>query len=81
MRYEDATAFVPVFSSSPAVRYLIAQETAGEQLCSEATGTGVNHPDRPLPPGPRFGDADSSIDRGDCVHQVRVNDKLPDLSR
>ncbi len=81
MRYEDAVAFVPAFSTTPSVRYLIARETAGEQLCSSPVGTGVNEPPRESPPGPRFGDADTALERGDCVHQLRVNDKLTDRAR
>jgi hypothetical protein len=82
MRYESAEAFVPAVSTTPATRYYVGGEIAGDQMCADTEGTGVNDATaRPSPPGPRYGDANVSTDRGDCVHQIRVNDALPDLAR
>jgi hypothetical protein len=85
MRYESAEAFEPappLSSITPPIRYWVGSETAGDNLCNGAQGTGVNDANaRPLPPGPRYGNADTDLDRGNCVGQVRVNDSLPDKSR
>jgi len=77
MRYESAEAFVPappLSEITPPIRYWVGSETAGPQMCDEKDGTGVNSDDRPVPPGPRYGDAAN----GNCQGQVRVNDHLAD---
>jgi hypothetical protein len=81
MRYFFANAYpsiyprvgVPVFYNvTPGT------EPVGASLCNSPAGNpgGVNDPKRPIPPGfpqPRYFDAA----RGDCQHQVCVNDKNP----
>jgi hypothetical protein len=69
MRSVGAQAYV---GADADVRYLVRDaEAPGNELCSAATGTGVNAPGRR--PQPRYGDAQ----RGDCLHQVCVNDTKP----
>jgi hypothetical protein len=67
MRYDTASAYVS--DDRPEVRYL-AREIPGVSLCGAAKGSGVN--ETPRTPQSRYGDAI----RGDCVHQILVNDRV-----
>lgn len=69
MRYGVADAYR---SRNPSnVRYWIdGDEIGGTSLCNHSTGTGVNATGRT--PQSRYGDAA----RGNCVHQVCVNDAM-----
>ena len=69
MRYNAATGYIPV--SDPKIRYRVV-ENIGDVLCVRARGTGVN--DRDRQPQSRYGDA--SPGRGDCLHQIVVNDAV-----
>ena len=68
MRYDNAVAYVS--DDLPDVRYL-AREVAGVGLCSSGKGSGVN--ETPRVPQSRYGDAR----RGNCLHQILVNDRVP----
>jgi hypothetical protein len=68
MRYVVAKAYKS--QSNPSVRYWVSSEPIGTTLCRTNSGTGINAPGRT--PQPRYGDAQTG--RGDCYHQVRVND-------
>jgi hypothetical protein len=70
MRYDSAGAYVSV--SDPDVRYRATNEPTGTMLCRSRLGTGLNETGRQ--PQPRYGDADSG--RGDCYHQILVNDAV-----
>lgn len=70
MRYDSAGAYVSV--SDPDVRYRATNEPTGTMLCRSPLGKGVNEMGRQ--PQPRYGDADSG--RGDCYHQILVNDAV-----
>ena len=71
MRYYVADAYRE--NGNAAVRYWTkgAGEPRGALLCQASEGTGVNAAGRQ--PRPRHHDA--SLCSGDCVHQVRVNDR------
>ncbi len=69
MRYDNMNAYVS--SNLPHTRYR-ADEQVGFEMCSSPVGTGVNKADR-LPES-RYGDA--APYRGDCVHQILVNDAV-----
>lgn len=83
MRYNIAFAYPS--ASEPNVRYLTNGELVGTGLCSSAAGTGVNGRRSPQS---RYGSAatpaNGGLDangepnvkqpRGDCEHQIRVND-------
>jgi len=78
MRYEVSQAYPSL--TEPKVRYLaIPKEKQGRGICSSADGTEVNAPDRRTPQ-PRYGNAAMTagsgvkMSRGDCKHQIRVND-------
>jgi hypothetical protein len=77
MRYDIAYAYPSITERN--VRYLSGGEAAGLNLCDAPAGTGVNDPSRD--PQSRYGPAATSgtsasvlDDRGDCRHQLRVND-------
>ena len=78
MRYWVAHAYPAI--ADPTVRYLTHGEIRGTALCLNRTGTGINDAGRS--PQSRYGDAATRgnggpiviLDRGDCLHQVRVND-------
>jgi hypothetical protein len=73
MRYDAARA-TPSFVGST-VRLWTGSEVNGLSLCNDKTGTGVNDATRLLREGlpSRYGDAT----RGDCEHQIVVNDAAP----
>jgi hypothetical protein len=81
MRYFFANAYPSVYPRvGLPVFYSVTPgtEPVGASLCNSPAGNpgGVNDPNRPIPPGfpqPRYFDAA----RGDCQHQVCVNDKNP----
>lgn len=77
MRYDVANAYPSL--TEPNVRYLaLPKEHEGRGLCSSPDGTLVNASGRR--PQSRYGDAAMSkgsgvkLPRGDCKHQIRVND-------
>jgi hypothetical protein len=79
MRYSIAVAYPS--STIPNLRYLTGGEPSGVVLCTSSRGTGVNA--SPRNPQSRYGTAaataaeggpDIKDKRGDCLHQVRVND-------
>jgi hypothetical protein len=73
MRYDIANTYVHKDRADG--RYTIrGSETVGTALCGQATGTGVNQPERSTPQ-PRYFDAAGS--RGNCRVQVVVNDAAP----
>jgi hypothetical protein len=74
MRYDNAEAYIP--SGFPNVRYYPVDEITGQHLTDTPTGTGVNDPSHPTGLGPlsRYGDADVSHNRGNCLSQMDVND-------
>ena len=74
MRYRAASAYALENNDI----YLVSlsdgynnSELAGLQLCDSPKGTGVNAPDHN--PYPRYGAA--AAGRGNCKHQVCINDK------
>jgi hypothetical protein len=69
MRYFNADAYI---GNPDAARRYWTQEKPGSSLCRSATGSGVN--DSARAPQSRFGDA--STGRGDCQHQLLVNDAV-----
>lgn len=79
MRYWIAFAYRSL--TEPNVRYLSGGEIRGTIHCTSANGTGINDAGR-LPQS-RYGTAataanggpDVKANRGDCKHQLRVNDK------
>jgi hypothetical protein len=69
MRYDCARCYAP---RAQGIRYLIeGDELTGATLCESSLGTGVNDRGRNTPE-PRYGPAAKG--RGDCRHQLRVND-------
>jgi hypothetical protein len=79
MRYDAAFAYVS--KHDPSVRYLTANEPVGLGLCTSPAGTGINDANRTNPESRYLSAATTQnggpgvlIDRGDCVHQVRVSD-------
>lgn len=71
MRYFSAVAYRS--QSDFRVRYKV-EEVKGINLCTSATGTGVNAAGRS--PQPRYGDA--APNRGNCKGQICVNDRYMD---
>ncbi len=76
MRYSVAAAYRRPGSLD---RIWTGRERFGNQICTAPAGTGPNAPT--WQPRPRFGDADPDAggprpQRGDCLHQIRVNDAL-----
>lgn len=69
MRYDDAQTFI--YRILPQHRFINFTEPVGKELCASGEGTGVNHKDR-VSMQPRYGPALAG--RGDCVHQILVND-------
>jgi hypothetical protein len=85
MRYDTALAYPS--SRDPIVRYLTEGEPVGTQICRSPAGTGVNASGRSpesryetaatAPNGGFNADGTHQVinDRGNCVGQIRVNDK------
>lgn len=74
MRYFWANAYPSIADSTTYYKVQNGTEPVGSTICNSLAGTGVNDPNRNLPkdhPQPRYFDAT----RGDCQHQVCVNDK------
>jgi hypothetical protein len=72
MRYDVASAYIPGSQSSSTIRYMVnGNERTGILLCDkkEDSPGGVNYIYRK--PRPRYG----SAAKGDCVHQICINDK------
>jgi hypothetical protein len=69
MRYDIAGGYVAV--SAPEVRYRVTEQF-GMQLCRQSLGKGINELGRT--PQSRYGDSD--VARGNCFHQVLVNDAV-----
>ncbi|WP_342378352.1 hypothetical protein NVS55_03175 [Myxococcus stipitatus] len=77
MRYNDAN--VVVRAGQPDVRYWIAPtETPGAGLCSDGLGKTFNKTGVAARPS-RHGNA--AVGRGNCVHQLLVNDAVPAPTR
>jgi hypothetical protein len=74
MRYDAASAYA--HDAFPGVRWWVGSEDPGFGMDATPNGSGVNAPGRQ--PRARYGDACAADSRGDCRHQIRVNDKLPD---
>jgi hypothetical protein len=74
MRYDAGEAYA--HAAAPGVRWWTGNEATGFQMDASATGTGVNHAGRS--PRSRHRDSCSALGRGDCRHQIRVSDSLPD---
>lgn len=68
MRYDIASAYVGVATSD---RYWHDGEPVGSKLCTSSAGTGVNSLHRA--PMSRYGEA--AAGRGNCLHQVCVNER------
>ncbi|MCX6624400.1 MAG: hypothetical protein NTY38_25735 [Acidobacteria bacterium] len=73
-RYNNSQAYVSRADKS--IRYKVA-ENHGISLCNSPAGTGVNDSDHN--PQSRYGAADPK--RGDCLHQILVNDLVTAPSR
>jgi hypothetical protein len=67
MRYDNAAGYRA--DNDPSLRYKV-RENSGLQICATKVGTGVNHFARD--PQARYKDA--APGRGDCQHQILVND-------
>jgi len=78
MRYFAANAYIG--ESDEELRYVFPPppEQPGFALCADPSGTGVNDPSRD--PQSRYGAASES-DRGDCEHQILVNDGVDPPAR
>jgi hypothetical protein len=71
MRYCCSDAY-----GSGLVRYYLqwfGREPVGQNICTNAVGTGVN--DNGRKPKSRYGDADEENRRGNCTDQICVNDR------
>lgn len=86
MRYD--VAFTYKSQRDPSVRYLSGREQLGLGLCTTAAGTGVNDAGRRMPEPryhaaatPQNGGRGVAAKRGDCVHQIRVNDLATEPKR
>ncbi len=79
MRYESMQAYThePRHPSTPSVRWWVGGDAAGPLADDSSDGTGTNAPTRK--PRSRTGPACAAKQRGDCQHQVRVSDALPDV--
>jgi hypothetical protein len=78
MRYDQAQAYIP--NGFPAVRFWTGvDETPGSGLTDHPAGTGVNDPNRK--PRPRYGDADTTLQRGNDRSQLDVNDNNKEIFR
>lgn len=75
MRYDSAQAYV--FRLQPNVRFWKFEEPVGHALCRSQAGSGVNQAGRT--PQDRYGIA--AHGRGDCLHQILVNDSVDAPSR
>ncbi len=81
MRYDAADAYIPL--GFPKVRYQVSEVT-GYQLTDVVKGTAVNDAathQTGIGPLSRYGDADSTDNRGECTKQVDVNDLHAAISR
>ncbi len=72
MRYGCSNGYVS--KADPAIRYFVPLEMTGMFLCEDPAGNGVNASDHA--PQSRYGDANAAARRGNCKHQVCVNDAL-----
>lgn len=70
MRYDCAEIYV--YRSIPIWRVALFNEPVGHALCVKPDGSGVNDPNRD--PIGRYGPAAQR--RGDCLHQIHVNDAV-----
>jgi hypothetical protein len=76
MKYTCVSAYPS--ASEPDVRYLATPEPQGRGICTDSEGTKYNAADHK--PQSRFGNAAMTagagvkLPRGDCAHQIRVND-------
>lgn len=71
MRYDSAWAYPSL--TEPNVRYYVkGEEERSVLFCSTHMGTGVNEAGRE--PQSRYGEAANQ--RGDCIHQMCVNDRI-----
>jgi hypothetical protein len=78
MRYDLAQAYIP--NGFPTVRFWTGgNETPGSGLTDHPVGTGVNDPARK--PRPRYGDADTTLQRGNDRSQLDVNDSNKEIFR
>lgn len=75
MRYDCAFTYTNL--KRTIYRVTNFKEKAGFNLCATTEGTGVNDPDHT--PSTRYGPA--AQNRGDCLHQILVNDAVPAPSR
>jgi hypothetical protein len=83
MRYNISFAYRS--TADPTVYYLTLGEPSGMVLCGSPAGTGVNASGRSpqsrygpaAVPTPRGAVPEIKKARGDCLHQLRVNDKPP----
>ncbi len=74
MRYDIAETYASQKDSS--IRYFV-RENVPRSICNTKDGTGVNAPGRLTQS--RYGPA--AAGRGDCVHQILVNDGVDVPSR
>jgi hypothetical protein len=74
MRYDVSGGYVA--DADPALRYRV-REKPGNMLCDSKAGTGVNDPLRQ--PQSRY--SGSGPNRGDCRHQILVNDAVSAVKR
>lgn len=86
MRYDNAEAYKS--RSDVFGRYLSGREATGYALCTSRAGTGVNEDGRTTPQPryfsaatPQNGGPHVRKERGDCVHQLRVNDLATEPKR
>ncbi|MBI1898600.1 MAG: hypothetical protein HYZ57_10750 [Acidobacteria bacterium] len=71
MRYTAANTYPA--KNIPGETFYSTREVSGYTLCGAPKGTGVNSDSRPSSLESRFGDATRG--RGDCKHQILVNDR------
>jgi hypothetical protein len=80
MRYEFAAAYERTkgLTGAPGTAFSVfSKNVAGDQICDTPNGTGTNAADRV--PESRHGDA--APNRGDCRHQICVNDAIDHPAR
>ncbi|WPB73003.1 hypothetical protein KYC5002_28550 [Archangium violaceum] len=79
MRYNIVTS--AAINSSPTERYLIEKpEPIGTTLCSSGAGKKFNLPTNKFP-GEQSRHGSAAPNRGDCIHQILVNDAVTAPSR
>lgn len=86
MRYDVSMAYKS--NRTAGLRYLSGRETTGFALCTSPAGTGVNDAGRTTPEPryltaatPQNGGSGVVARRGDCIHQLRVNDLATEPKR